>query len=141
MSRGGRLHTLKLKPKVRKISRPGLVRKADAAFSRFVRISHADANGFVRCVTCGKAMPWQESQAGHWIKRGHAAVRFDPRNVYPQCPADNYFKDGLQDEMALHILRTHGPDTVEDLMRLKHTTRRWTVAELRELIEKYREDA
>ena len=124
---------------MRKLSRKGLIAKVDSAFSRFIRKKHADEYGFVECVTCGARMRWEEAQAGHWIKRGHAAVRWDERNVYPQCPGDNLYKDGLQDVMAGHILRTHGPETIEDLLRLKHTAKRWTMAELRELLAQYSE--
>lgn len=122
---------------MRKISRKGLIAKVDSLFSRFIRQKHADEFGMVVCVTCGTRMKWQEAQAGHWIKRGHAAVRWDERNVYPQCSGDNLYKDGLQDVMAGHILNTHGPDTLQELLRLKATTRRWTMAELRELAERY----
>jgi hypothetical protein len=124
---------------VRKLSRAGLIKKVDAAFSVFVRLNHADENGNVKCVTCGKVMPWKESQAGHFVKRGHAAVRWDERNVYPQCAGDNLFKNGAQDEMALHIIKTHGVDVLDELMRLKHTAKKWTTSELRELLEQYRE--
>lgn len=120
----------------RKISRSGLIRKVDKLFSRYIRQKYA-IGGWVDCVTCGKRMPWEESQSGHWIKRGHAAVRWDERNVYPQCPGCNLYANGRQDEMALHILRIHGPETVEELMRLKHTEKRWRIPELRELLEKY----
>jgi hypothetical protein len=124
---------------MRAISRKGLIAKVDKLFSLYIRMSHADEEGFVRCVTCGKKMPWRESQCGHWIKRGHHATRWHPMNAYPQCAGDNLYKNGLQDEMALHIQRVHGPETLEELIRLKHTTRKWSVPELRELIEQLEE--
>lgn len=125
---------------MRKISRAGLIRKVDSAFSRFIRKSHADFGGWCECVTCGKRVPWTEIQAGHFVKRGHAAVRWDTRNVYPQCSGCNLYLNGAQDQMALHIVRKHGQETLEDLLRLKHSTKRWTMPELRELLDKYREE-
>jgi hypothetical protein len=124
---------------VRKISRNGLIKKVDAAFSVFVRKNYADEHGNVKCFTCEKIMPWKESQAGHWIKRGHASVRWDERNVKPQCPRCNLWLNGAQDAFAVALLNEYGPDTLEELMRLKHTAKRWRIPELRELLEQYTE--
>lgn len=125
-----------MKRKTKKPARTALIAKLDKVFSRYVRNRGAEG-GWNTCVTCGIRLPVEELQAGHWIKRGHHAVRFDERNVWPQCRGDNHYKDGLQDEMALHIQRVHGPEALEDLIRLKHTVKKWTVGELRELIEHY----
>lgn len=121
------------------ISRSGLIKKVDAAFSHFVRKNHADENGNVKCYTCQKVMHWKEADAGHWIKRGHASVRWDERNVKPQCQRCNHFLDGAQDAFAVALLQEYGPETLEELMRLKHTAKKWTMYELRELLEQYRE--
>ena len=124
---------------MRKISRTGLIRKLDRAFSRHIRQKHANHGGWVECVTCGLNLPWEDSQAGHWIKRGCHATRWDERNVAPQCPRCNLWLGGAQDEFAGYIVRTHGQDTLEDLLRLKRTPKRYTLAELRELVEQYSE--
>ncbi len=122
---------------MRKISRNGLIKKVDQAFSIFVRKNYADENGNVRCYTCQKEMPWKESQAGHWIKRQHAAIRWNEANVKPQCPRCNLWLNGAQDAFAVALLNEYGPEMLEELMRLKHTTKRWSIPELRELLEQY----
>ena len=124
---------------MRKISRPGLIRAVDKAFSRYIRKRAADHAGWCECVTCGLSVPLEDIQAGHFVKRGHASVRWDERNVFPQCKGCNHFKDGAQDEMALHIVKIHGVEVLHELLRLKHTAKHWTMPELRELLEKYRE--
>ena len=124
---------------MRKISRTGLIRKLDRAFSRHIRQKAANHGGLVECVTCKLNLPWEEAQAGHFVKRGHASTRWDERNVAPQCPRCNLYLDGAQDEFAAYIVRTHGQDTLEDLLRLKRTPKRYTLAELRELVEQYSE--
>ena len=124
---------------MRKISRNGLIKKVDAAFSVFVRKNHADEHGNVKCYTCDKVMPWKESQAGHWIKRGHASVRWNEANVKPQCPRCNLWLNGAQDAFAVALLQEYGPEMLEELMRLKHTEKRWRIPELHELLEQYRE--
>lgn len=121
---------------MRAISRKGLIAKVDKAFSRYIRQKHSEG-GWVSCVTCALRLPWEESQCGHFVKRGHAAVRWDERNVAPQCPRCNLYLDGAQDEFAAYIVREHGQETLEELLRLKHTARRWSMAELRELLNQF----
>lgn len=42
------------------------------------------------------------------------------------------------DEYAMHIIKTYGLSVLEELHRLKHTAKKWTRAELEDLINKYR---
>jgi hypothetical protein len=82
-------------------------------------------------------MPWEDSHCGHWIKRGCHATRFDERNCGTQCVACNTYHGGRQDVFAGHILKKYGPETIEELLRLKRTAKRWTLAELREMLERF----
>ena len=118
-------------------SRKALIRTLDKAFSRHVRRRFANEGGWVECVTCGKAMPWEESQCGHWIKRGNHATRWDMRNVGPQCPRCNLYMGGAMDEFAEYIVKTHGVEVMHELLALKRTNKKWSVEELRELIKHY----
>ena len=43
----------------------------------------------------------------------------------------------MQDEFAHHILHRYGQSILDELMRLKRTTRKFTREELEELIERY----
>ena len=111
--------------------------KADRAFSRYIRQKHADAGGWVSCVTCGQRMPWEDSDCGHWIKRGHHATRFDERNCGTQCTACNRYRGGAMDEFAEYIVKTYGVETMHELLALKRTNKTWRISELRELIDFY----
>jgi hypothetical protein len=123
----------------RRITRPGLIRKLDGLVSQYVRRSAADENGYAACVTCKKVMRWQEIQAGHWIKRGHASTRFSLFNIFCQCRQCNYYANGMQDVMAGVVLDRFGPETVNELLTLKRTPKRWSVAELHEKIAEFQE--
>jgi hypothetical protein len=124
---------------MRAISRKGLIAKVDKLFSLYVRMKHADEDGFVRCVTCGSSMRWQDSQAGHFVRRGHYATRWHEKNVHPQDARCNLFLGGAMDEHAAYIIRTYGVETFDELMALKRTTKKYTAGELRELIDRYEE--
>jgi hypothetical protein len=123
----------------RAISRAGLVKKLDRAFSRFIRKQAADIHGFVECVTCGSRIRWEEAHAGHFISRRFMALRWDPRNVHPQDAACNTFRAGAIDEYSRFILDKYGRETFDELLSLKRETKKWSKPELLDLLEQYEE--
>jgi 5-methylcytosine-specific restriction endonuclease McrA len=116
-----------------------LVSKLDRVFSRFVRMKYADNDGQVSCVTCGKQAHWKEVHAGHFVKRQHMSLRWDERNVMPQCVRCNLHMGGRQDDYAAYIVNEYGHATFADLIAKKHETKKWTRPELQELIDIYSE--
>lgn len=123
------------KKKLKSIS--ALESKLDRLFSEWIRRKDADEGGTVRCVTCPRLLFWRDAHAGHFIKRQHRSVRWDERNVAPQCPADNVFKGGCQDEFAAHIIKQHGHAVFDELMAKKRAVRKYTRSDLEELICQY----
>jgi len=91
---------------------------ADRIFSRYIRLKHSN-NGYCKCVTCGAIKKWDDIDCGHFVKRGHMALRYDEYNAAPQCAKCNRFSGGMQDEYAAYIINTHGIEMFERLMRLK----------------------
>lgn len=124
--------------KKKKLSLSSLERKLDTIFSEYVRRKDADAGGTVRCVTCPRLLFWREAHAGHFIKRQHRSTRWDERNVAPQCPSDNVFKGGCQDEFAAHIIEQHGHEVFTELMAKKHQVKKYTRSDLEALITEYK---
>lgn len=116
-----------------------LKKALDAIFSRFIRISQADDKGMVECYTCYTMHHWKDIQAGHYVSRTHNSLRFDERNVHPQCKACNIFKSGNLDEYALHLMRDYGPRILEELHRVKFQIKQFSAPELQEAIAKYEE--
>lgn len=80
-----------------------LKKELDFLFSRFIRLSHADKRGYVRCYTCGVRKHWKEIQNGHFIRRQYLATRFDPRNCRPQCVGCNIYGDGKMVEFSAKL--------------------------------------
>jgi len=75
-------------------SRQALMNDLDFVFSRIVRLSAADEHGNCACYTCGKVKHWSLQQAGHFIKRGEMATRWDFRNARVQCKTCNENLEG-----------------------------------------------
>lgn len=93
------------------------MKKADAAFSKFIRMRDADANGIVSCVTCGRRRHWREVDCGHFITRAKQSTRYDERNCHAQCKGCNRFQGGKFLEHEAAIERIHGKGTADELKR------------------------
>ena len=119
----------------RKPSLAALRRKLDKVFQAYVR--KRDTNGIKigRCITCGVLA---KLQAGHFIKRQHLSVRWDERNCHGQCIRCNLFLGGNEAEYyhALHM--KYGYAVMDELMRLKRTTVKYSRSDLEEMIERYK---
>jgi hypothetical protein len=120
----------------RKKSVRSLIKKLDKVFSEFTRKKEA-IDGTTICVTCKVRRPWKELQCGHFISRRHNSVRFDSRNVAPQCPKCNVFRYGEQFLFGRYVDDTYGVGTADELLRKSKESKKWTIHELEELIEFY----
>lgn len=82
-----------------------LIKRLDEIFSKWLRLSHADGDGRVKCYTCNTVGYWTTMDAGHFIKRGNLLLRWDCRNVAPQCEDCNRHKDGNIGAFAMQLER------------------------------------
>ena len=82
--------------------------EADRVFSRWVRISAASSFGLVTCVTCGRLDLWRNMDAGHFVSRRFNGLRFDEKNVHPQCHECNRFKHGNLKEYRKYLENRYG---------------------------------
>jgi len=111
-----------------------LRRDLDRVFSLWVRRRDGDAKGMGRCYTCNR---YALLEASHFIPRQHAVVRFDERNVHGACSWCNRWQHGNQAEYYVALVKQYGQETVDELMRLKHTTVKFTRADYEQMLEKY----
>jgi hypothetical protein len=117
-----------------------LKREADKYFSQATRLRHADAKGYVVCITCQKVMPWKQAQAGHFVSRKVNVLRFDPENVNPQCYACNVMKYGERYEYAKQIDLMYGEGKADELHNRRFETHKFTTDELLEIIHDAKEE-
>lgn len=120
-------------PKRKKQTRSQLVKKLDTVFSQYIRKSKADKQGYCTCCTCGKKVHWKEIQAGHFMSRKHYSIRWDERNVNPQCVACNVFRYGEQYKYSLFL----GQDLADLLYLQSKEIKKYTTEELKELTDTY----
>src|SRR5689334_25200382 len=76
-------------PKVKEPSVSLLIRELDDLVSIFVRLSAADENGTVMCVSCDARLYWKDADCAHFIGRSNMATRYYLPNLAPACKECN----------------------------------------------------
>jgi len=128
-----------LSKKYKKPTVTKLKKKLDTIFSKYVRLSHADKSGFVKCFTCDVKKYWEKDgmQAGHFISRKHTITRWDLKNVMPQCYSCNCHFYGRQFIFGKNLDKKFGSGTAESLLQKSRQMQKNTVADLQDLIKLY----
>lgn len=97
--------------------------KADRAFSHYVRtrdcLRTTGSVEYGRCFTCGNAVPYAESQCGHFIKRACKALRYERRNAHLQCKECNEFFGGNMDVYEANVLALYGADILTEFYNMR----------------------
>ena len=119
----------------KKPTRSKLVKKLDTVFSQYIRLSNADNNGYCTCITCNKTFHWKAIQAGHFMSRKHYSIRWDERNVKPQCVACNVYRAGEQYKYSIYL----GKKLANDLYLQSKELVKFTNYELEDMINDYSE--
>lgn len=110
----------------------------DKWFSLFIRLRDSDANGYGRCISCGKIVHYTDADCGHFINRSHMNTRYDERNCNLQCRACNRFDEGNNIGYTRGLIAKYGEKVIDELYVKKHLFRKYTGAELALLVEHYK---
>lgn len=120
--------------KPKKQSLPALIRKADEVTSLHIRQKYADANGYVKCVSCDTVLHWKEMHCAHFIGRAKKATRWLEENLHPACPSCNVFrKEHHMREYTLFMTDFYGREFVDELRELEKKT--LSASQVRQLAE------
>jgi len=116
-----------------------LVAVLDREFSLYVRLSAADSNGYVKCITCGKMKRWNEVDNGHYIGRKHLATRFNEANCKPQCKWCNGHMEGQHFIFRSRLIELYGEEEIKKMEALAQVTKSENCESLRYKINECRE--
>ena len=120
--------------KPKKQSLPALIRKADDITSLYIRQKYADANGYVKCVSCDTVLHWKEMHCAHFIVRGKKATRWLEENLHPACCSCNSFrKEHHVREYTLFMTDFYGREFVDELREMEK--RVLSASQVRQLAE------
>lgn len=107
--------------------------------SEYIRRKNADDNGYAMCVTCGHRAHYKSLQAGHFIPQAQGdAVRYDLRNIAPQCYRCNINLGGNGPEYYPYMEKTYGKEVIDELRYLSNQTVKFSLQDLEEMIENVR---
>lgn len=134
---------MKKKRKVRNKSDVSLLKeKAWKEVSLYVRLSHANKDGFVKCFTCDNIKFWKEMQAGHFVPGRGNSILFDIRGIRPQCYGCNIMHAGRQLEflgrLEQDMGKTEAIELKDELMKSANEPYKFKREELESIIEKFR---
>jgi hypothetical protein len=118
-------------------SRKSLIKEADRVFSIHIR-NRGATFGYNHCYTCGRYLPVEELQCGHFIARRFQNTRWHPLNCWPQCNDCNVEKHGNLERYERKLIAQYGELAIEGLWDLAHTNDGLTDYEINEIIKKYK---
>ncbi len=105
-----------------------------ATFNKFIRMRDKGLN----CISCGK--PPKKINAGHYYSSGgHSNVRFDEENCNVQCEFCNTSLSGNLLNYREGLISKIGESRLEALKTRSNEVRRFTIEELKELNELYKQ--
>lgn len=110
-----------------------LIQDLDAVTSLYVRKKHASANEIVGCYTCSWQGNWKSADCGHYVPRSAMSVRWDLRNLRPQCKKCNQHEYGNQEVFAKN-LEEEMPGVVDLLLEESRNPSKWSREELKEML-------
>ena len=109
------------------------VKIAQQVFNKYIR----ERDKGNKCISCGKK-PLKEN-AGHFYNaNNHWNVRFDEYNVHLQCEHCNTFLSGNLINYRENLIKKIGTEEYNKLVDRAKVTRKFTVEELKEIINIYK---
>lgn len=109
------------------------VKIAQQVFNKYIR----ERDKGNKCISCGKK-PLKEN-AGHFYNaNNHWNVRFDEYNVHLQCEHCNTFLSGNLINYRENLIKKIGAEEYDKLVDRAKVTRKFTVEELKEIINIYK---
>ena len=119
--------------------KPDLKAKLDKVFSEYIR-KRDTRNGVFKCISCGRLLPYEQADCGHYINRKHMATRFDEMNCNAQCRSCNRFDEGNIQGYRRGLVSLYGEQQVNLLEAKKHNFRKYSDFEYEVLIKHYKEE-
>lgn len=115
--------------------------KLDKEFAMYIRLRDALPGGAFRCISCGRVLPFDQSDCGHYINRQHMSLRFSEKNCNAQCRSCNRFDEGNIQGYRRGLITKYGEPTVLMLEATKYDTNKISDFEYKTMIEQYKRES
>ena len=114
-----------------------LLHSADGYFSKYIRLRGSN-NGYATCFTCGYVDIYTNMDCGHFISRKNYLTRYDEYNCQVQCRICNQYLKGNLEVFERNLIEKYGPDLVDKLNASRYKIKKFTHAEVIDIIEYYK---
>ena len=108
---------------------------ADRAFSTFIRTRDSqeyEGRAF-KCISCGRILPIDQADCGHYINRRHMSTRYSEDNCHAQCRACNRFDEGNIYNYRKGLYEKLGEKKLLLLEAAKHQNNKLSTFEIQEI--------
>lgn len=120
-----------------KNTRSSLETHLDIVFSLYIRLRDAMYGGMTRCISCGRVLPFDQMQCGHFFGRKNMNTRWDEQNCHSECVHCNCFDENHLEGYERNLIAKIGQSAFEDLCARAHGMRKWSGWELKDMIKHY----
>lgn len=115
-----------------------LEKSLDKLFSLYIRLRDTDENGYFKCPTCGRILPWEKADCSHYWSRKHKSTRWNEDNCVAECSYCNRFDSSHLDGLGRFLKKKLGEQRFEMLHWLHNQPKKYSEFELAELVKMYR---
>ncbi|MFV0587397.1 recombination protein NinG [Bacteroides reticulotermitis] len=123
-----------------KSTKSKLVAKLDGVLSKFIRWRDSRPNASFRCISCGRVLPIDQADCGHYINRQHMSTRFNEKNCNAQCHTCNRFNGGNLEGYRQGLIAKYGESIVSELESRKNELTKYSESDLKEMINHYQKE-
>lgn len=116
-----------------------LVSKLDSIFSHYIRLRDVMPNGMCRCISCGHILPFSQMDCGHYMSRGNNATRWNEDNCNAECITCNRSDTNHLKGYKRNLIKKIGRAKVDELRVLAHSIKKYSDADLKEMIAHYKD--
>lgn len=117
-----------------------LKNKLDDVFSEFIRLRDSRDDGTFVCISCGRLLPYDQADCGHYINRKHMSTRFSEKNCNAQCRSCNRFDEGNIQGYRRGLIAKYGEPVVLMLEASKNQINKLSEFEYKAMIDHYRKE-
>lgn len=128
---------LEKNPRVKVKKKVNLVDKLDKVFSKYIRLRDCMVGGYTRCISCGRVLPFEDMDCGHYHSRIHMSTRYDEDNCNSECKHCNRFSADHLIGYRENLLRKIGDQRMTLLEVKAHQCHKYADFELKAMIDDY----